>query len=211
MALVSRPSPFTLKHCLHQALENLRGQETQVGELIATLSAKGWPALIIVLVIPFCIPIQIPGLSTPFGLAIAFAGVAMALRKPFRAPRRFAHKTIPTDTLRTILTRTIGLLDRFHILFQPRLRALTAPGPVWILHGLTLASLALLLSLPLPIPFSNMAAAVPILILSWGILEDDGIVVLLGYITAAGCFLFFYSLIHLITALFTSLVSCGPS
>ena len=211
MALVTRPSPFTLRHCLHQALDNLRGEETSFGELISALSAKGWPALIIVLVIPFCIPIQIPGLSTPFGLAIAFAGVAMTLRRPFRTPRRFARKTIPTATLRTILTRTVGLLDRFQILFQPRLRFLTAAGPVWILHGLLLTVLALLLSLPLPLPFSNMAAAVPILILSWGILEDDGIIVLIGYAAAAGCFLFFYSLVHLITGLFSGLASCGPS
>ena len=44
-------------------------QNRRIGELGARVSAL----LILVCALPFCAPITIPGLSTPFGLVIAFA------------------------------------------------------------------------------------------------------------------------------------------
>jgi hypothetical protein len=62
-----------------------------------------------------------------------------------------------------------------------------------VAHGLTITALAVLMALPLPIPFTNLAAY-PILAFGFGILEDDGFMVALAYLLRLFCFSFFIAL-----------------
>jgi len=78
---------------------------------------------------------------------------------------------------------TLGLLRLPDTL--SRIHALTKADNL----GLGLAALALLL--PLPIPFTNSFPAWTILLLAGGLLERDGIAILLGYVVAAAGVLYF--------------------
>jgi hypothetical protein len=49
-------------------------------------------------------------------------------------------------------------------------------------NGYVIVALGLFLALPLPIPFSNLLAAWSILWISLGILGEDGLFVILGYV-----------------------------
>ena len=42
-----------------------------VAQLVFALEGKGHAAIMAVLSLPFCFPIQVPGLSTPFGFMLA--------------------------------------------------------------------------------------------------------------------------------------------
>ena len=55
------------------------------------------------------------------------------------------------------------------------------PGAVNLI-GLGIVAGGLLLLLPLPIPFSNMVPAWAVVLLTAGMMERDGLVVLLGHI-----------------------------
>ena len=57
-----------------------------------------------------------------------------------------------------------------------------------------MAFLAILLALPLPIPFSNLLAAIPILLISLALLEEDGAFLIAGYVAAIPCTAFFAAL-----------------
>lgn len=54
-----------------------RGEERSISirEIVDLLSAKGEFLIILLLSLPFCQPIQIPGLSIPFGIVIIFIGI----------------------------------------------------------------------------------------------------------------------------------------
>ena len=51
-----------------------------------------------------------------------------------------------------------------------------------LLNGMGIVSGGFLLSLPLPIPFSNGFPAVSIMLLAAGLMERDGLLVLWGYL-----------------------------
>jgi hypothetical protein len=54
--------------------------------------------------------------------------------------------------------------------------------------GIVIASLGLML--PLPIPFSNSIPAWAVVLLAIGMMEKDGLCVLLGHLTAMGTWVF---------------------
>ena len=51
-----------------------------------------------------------------------------------------------------------------------------------IINCLAICILGIFLALPLPIPLSNLTAAWSIFLIALGILEDDGVFVLIGYL-----------------------------
>ena len=59
------------------------------------------------------------------------------------------------------------------------------------MHGVLIAFLSILLALPLPIPMSNMLAAIPIVLIALALLEDDGLYLMAGYLAAIPCAVFF--------------------
>ena len=59
-----------------------------------------------------------------------------------------------------------------------------SPRAAKVVHGLMIFILGLFLALPLPVPLSNITAAWSILLISLGILEDDGLIVGIGYLAA---------------------------
>ena len=73
---------------------------------------------------------------------------------------------------------------------RPRLAFLhTAPGMRQLIGvGIIIAGLALML--PLPIPFSNSIPAWAIVFLAIGMMEKDGLFVLLGHLSAIASWLF---------------------
>ena len=76
-----------------------------VREILTILSGKGRLLLLIMLSIPFCQPIHIPGFSTPFGILIAFIGFRIAFGKHIWLPRKVMSRCISSKTIRKIFMR----------------------------------------------------------------------------------------------------------
>ena len=163
-------------------------------DLIETVGPKGHAFLTLFLALPFAQPIPLPGLSIAVGLVISLAGLLMALDRPLWLPRRLARGSLSSASVRQLclklklwqerLARGIGLKP--HAIF-----ARTAISR-WI--GLWIAVLGLLLSLPLPIPTSNLIPAIAILFLSFAALEEDVRVLSLGFLLVLGNLVFFSAL-----------------
>lgn len=152
-----------------------------VGEILSILSGKGKSVVLVLLSLPFCQPIQIPGLSTPFGIAIAFVGLRLAFGKHIWLPKRFLQKKISPDTLNKMTSKAIKLLRKMKPWIHLRFDWVCNSKFMQIMNGLTIAFLGIFLALPLPIPLSNLTAAWAIFSIGLGTLEDDGIFVLIGY------------------------------
>ncbi len=162
-----------------------------ISEILRILSGKGRSLVLILLSIPFCQPIQLPGLSTPFGLAVAFIGLRIVFGKHIWLPKKLLAKTVPSATFEKITDRILVLVRRIKSWIHPRL--------IWMCHspfmekvnGLIIFILGIVLALPLPIPFSNLTAAWSIFLIALGMLEDDGVLVLIGYLLSLLTITFF--------------------
>ena len=146
-----------------------------VGALVDKAAESGFGFLIGVLTL---IAIPFVGLSTPFGLAIALLGAQLMLgrHKPW-LPRRARRRALPMAMLDRVLvllarrTRWLARLSRcrWELVIQPRL------------IGLGIVLLALGLALPLPFPGSNLIFLIPLFMYAVGILERDGLWIVLGH------------------------------
>src|ERR1700680_4619468 len=77
-----------------------------LGEFKHALEGRGSAMLLILLALPFCF-IAIPGLSTPFGIAICLIGACLVIGREPRLPRFIMHRRLSTTRLAQLLTGAI--------------------------------------------------------------------------------------------------------
>lgn len=165
-----------------------------LNEIVDLLGARGHLILILFVGLPFMQPIPLPGLSTPLGLLVLILSVLNYLGRPPWIPQKFKAKTFRKDQLLgslRVAERIWGLLEK---ILEPRWKILFNHPFFRFFNTLVLCSQALLLMLPLPVPFSNNIPAIVIVINALGELEEDGFVVLLSYVFLAGSLAFFSGL-----------------
>ncbi len=168
-----------------------------IEKILFILSEHGHPALLLIFTLPLCFPVQIPGMSTPFGLLLALIGIQMGFTKYLWLPNWILQKKIPKKMLHKVIRKIIIISLFLRKFLKPRLRVLTKNRTSLKFNGVLIFILSLILALPIPVPMINLVSALPILCISIGLLKDDGICVLAGYFLAALCFLFYAWLVHL--------------
>lgn len=171
--------------------------EVSLEQVFHILSGKGYAALLIILSLPFCLPIQIPGFSFLFGIFLAFIGLRIAFGKHPWWPQWILQKKLKGKTLEALTEKTIKAVVYCKKILHPRLVFLIQNPVLHRIHGVVIAILALLLAIPLPLPLTNLTAAFPILFMGLGLLEEDGYMIILSYIFAFICFCFFFVLFWL--------------
>ncbi|MFZ5861318.1 MAG: exopolysaccharide biosynthesis protein [Nitrospirota bacterium] len=186
--------PTKLSDDLRTILDRAAGNALTLRRIVEILHGRGFDVLVIVLVLPFCQPIPLPGLSTPFGLALMFFGFRIALRQRPWLPDWLLRREISHETLAKIVNGAVAVAKRLEKLIHPRLRFMKHWWSFNAVNGLAIASSAFLLMLPLPIPFSNTIPAWSILLLALGMMEEDGAVILLGYMMAGAAWTYIASL-----------------
>lgn len=169
-----------------------------VGEILNILSEKGPLLIILLFCLPFCQPLQIPGSSTPFGIAIVFISLKMACGKYVWLPKKVLAISMSSSSIQKITDKILWFLKKINRWIYPRLVWLYYYPISQIMNGLLLLILGILLALPLPTPFSNLMAAWSIFFIALGLLKGDGIVVLLGYFITLVTFGYFVLMILLI-------------
>jgi len=162
-----------------------------IREILDILSEKGRALILIFLCLPFCQPLVIPGLSLPFGIVILFMGLRHAFGRRVWFPEIILERKIGADTIEKIIQKSLPLLKKMRYFIRPRMHWLCNHGVMQVANGLLIALLGILLASPLPVPFSNMVAGWSILLTSLGLLEDDGLFVILGYVGLVLTCLFF--------------------
>jgi hypothetical protein len=185
----------SLAQSLHHLLEEAKGQPVSVKLVLDTMSGKGQAALLILLALPFCQPIQIPGFSTPFGLILMFIGLRIAFGHRSWIPKKLLDMHISFHVIEKIGSAAIAITDKLSFFTSTRWAYFVDNPVLRIGHGLAIALLAFLLALPIPIPFTNLLAAYPILFFGLALLEDDGIMIVVAYILFYFCLGVFASLI----------------
>lgn len=177
---------------LNRLLDLAKTEDITIRTLIQVLAGRGQAILLIVFSLPFCLPIQIPGFSTPFGILIAIIGLRIAFGHRIWIPRKLLDKKVAYNHLEKIASFAIKLTNKLRFLISTRLTLLVKHPVAHIINGLTITFLGLFLALPLPIPFTNLLAAFPLLAFGLAMLEDDGVFIIIAYLlTFLSIFLIF--------------------
>jgi hypothetical protein len=174
------PPAHRLTVDLDELLASVGRDGMTIREIERQLQGRGFSVLIMLMAMPFVVPL-LPGLSTPFGLAIALMGIRIAtLRKPW-LPGFVLERRIEAKTLERIVTAIRAFAKRMERVVKPRmLFVLEWPGMPSLI-GVAIASGGIVLALPLPVPFSNTLPALSVLLLAAGMIERDGGVILAGH------------------------------
>lgn len=163
------------------------------------LGPEGHFVLITFLTIPFLQPIPLPGLSTPFGILSAVIAGFAYMGKPPWLPKQWAEKKLPAKTVLRIAVGAERIFNKLTFILRPRMKFLFRE-PYRLVSTILLIANALLLALPLPIPFSNTFPAWMIVFQTLAYLEDDGLFILLSYLQSLACFIYFIFLVKGVAA-----------
>jgi hypothetical protein len=168
-----------------------------LSELVHRVGNDGLLILTALLTLVFLIPVSIPGVSTVFGGAILLIGLSRLLRRELWIPARIEHKVIGTKKLRPLLRKALPWLQKIERVSRPnRIQWLVAEGPVAHLNNASLILGAILLMMPFGlIPFSNTFPAIALLFFAIGLLQRDGVCVLLGHVSNVATIAYFALLI----------------
>lgn len=168
---------------LSALIRDCPGDRISLGHLLAGLGERGFGLLFLLLVLPSVVPTgAIPFVSTLFGIPLAIVAGQLALgqKRPW-LPRRFLDKEFARADLERLLARTEPYMARIERLLRPRLSMLTSPIAERLV-GLVCMLLAILLALP--ILFGNFPPGFAILLMSLGLIAQDGAFILAGLIAA---------------------------
>jgi len=154
-------------------------------EVIDVLQGRAYTLLLILLALPFCTPIPLPGVSTPFGLVIALIGFRLSLRLTPWLPRRLLDTRVPPRFFSRLLGAARSLIRVLEVFLRPRWRGLLDTKVLYHGYGAVLCASGLLLLLPLPVPLSNLLPALTVVLLSCAMLERDGCFVVAALATFA--------------------------
>lgn len=168
---------------LREVLREAAGRNVTLGELEQKLQGRGFALFILILSIPFCFPIPLPGLSIAFGIVIMLLGLRIAMGRKPDLPEFILKKEIKYRMLERIVKLGLMLCAKMEKLAKPRMHFLREHPFAVKLIGVGLASAGIQLLLPLPpvIPLSNTIPAISAMMLTAGLIERDGVFVLAGY------------------------------
>jgi hypothetical protein len=171
-----------LSRVLVTVAAELPAASVSLRELLERIGEQGLLLVCVLLTLPFLLPVSIPGVSTVFGLAIILIAAGVTFNRVPWLPRRILDRPLSTPQLKQAFERGARIVARFERLVRPRWLVLTRTAATNFLHGLALILAGVLLIFPLGfVPFSNTLPALAILFLSLGLLERDGVFIILGY------------------------------
>lgn len=195
---VHEPLSRTLAHIL--ASEDAAAPFT-ANQIIARTGGRGLYLVFILLSLPFVAWVSVPGMSTVLGPIIGLLALRLALGKPPRLPARLGDRPLSPKLRHAIEGGGLKFLRFLERGVRPRRTAwLTWPVPR-LANALLIACMALLLALPLPSPpffGSNALPCYAIILLALSMMEEDGVLIWLGYaaaLAATGYFVGFGALI----------------
>jgi hypothetical protein len=178
-----------------QAIIAQGGEETPLSfnTLLERTEGRGLYLVILLLCLPFVLPVSIPGTSTPFGLGIAWLALRFALGKPTRLHRKLGDRPLGPKTLHLLLSggqKVLRFLEKF---IKPRRTTWLGWRAVQQLNAGLLIAMALVLALPLPPipPFTNALPAYAIILITISMMEEDGWMIWAGYAVALAAVLYF--------------------
>ncbi|PXW91175.1 hypothetical protein C8R34_10184 [Nitrosomonas sp. Nm84] len=150
-----------------------------VGEIKNALHERGFGILMAIAALPICLPVPVPpGYTTLFSIPLFIFSIQMVLgmRAPW-LPAWIEKKCIQRVHLEKIVAKANPWLKKLENRMQPRM---TYIGVHTWERIIGIFSFVFALSISLPLPLTNFPPGCGILIMSLGLLNRDGVTILIG-------------------------------
>jgi hypothetical protein len=183
-AVGSSDATERISDALRRLLREAAGRPLMIREMVEILHGRGLQFVVILLCLPFLAPVTVPGISIPFGLAIALCGLRIAFGHRPWLPAFILDRRISYPVLERMVHFGCTVYEKVEKVIRPRLEfLLTGPG-MGMMIGSAIALSGVFLSLPIPPPFplTNTIPGFAIICLSLGLMERDGGLIVCGYL-----------------------------
>jgi len=192
MSLQFQDTKKSFSQSLTDLIAALPQDKVTVRELLSLIGEHGLLLFCMILTIPFLTPLPLPGVSTVFGLIIMLISLGVIFNRVPWLPNALMKREMESEGLKPVLNSGAKLFIQIERVIRPRLLALTGNAVMNRFNGIMLFIGGALLILPLPIlPFSNTLPGWAVLVLAAGILQRDGLLILLGYVLNIATILYF--------------------
>ncbi|WP_299614390.1 exopolysaccharide biosynthesis protein [uncultured Tateyamaria sp.] len=177
--MASIPQDMAISDRLAQLVSDSDGEAVSLNWILAQLHERAFGLFLLILALPCCIPF-LYGLPQIVALPLMFVSgqILLGRRVPW-LPSSLSARTVSTDGLGNLSRRSAPWLKRIEAVSRPRLSALThAPMDRLVGLGLVLFSASILV----PLPGTNTVPGFAVVIVAMGLLQRDGVLVLIGTI-----------------------------
>ncbi|MCU4654221.1 exopolysaccharide biosynthesis protein [Roseibacterium sp. SDUM158016] len=167
----------TISRRLSKLAEDAESETVTLDWVLEQLHERAFGLFLLVLALPCCIPF-LYGIPQIVALPLMFISVQMLLGRDVPwLPRKLGARTVTQDALRNLARRAEPWLRRIEAVSRPRLAAMTRT-PLDRVVGLALVVFSA--SILVPLPGTNTVPGIAVVIVSMGLLQRDGILVILG-------------------------------
>lgn len=178
-----------LSEKLAQMIENNSSPDgVSLNDLLEKTDGRGFYLVVILLALPFIIPMAIPGVSTVLGLSVSLLSFKLAFGVQPRLPNFMGNRRISPDFQRKVLKGSVKILRIVEKLARPRRTPWMTARLARSFNALLMTLMGLLLALPFP-PFPPLTNALPcycIILLAASMMEEDGVMIWFAYLLSLG-------------------------
>jgi hypothetical protein len=162
---------------LTQLAEDVEGDAASMDWIMGQLHERAFGLFLLVLALPCCIPF-LYGVPQIVALPLMFISAQMLLgRETPWLPRKLGARSMPRTSLANLAARAEPWLRRIEAVSRPRLASPTR-APLDRVVGLALVLFSA--SILVPLPGTNTVPGFAVVIVAMGLLQRDGILVILG-------------------------------
>lgn len=164
-------------HKIEDFVKTSETDRIKIVDLIESMDGAGFGLSIMIFSFALIIPLPPPLPSlVSMPLLIFSYQMMMGLKSP-KLPNRFAKITIKRSIMATLVRKSSPYIMKVEKILRPRLLFMVGPMVERVIGALIFLFAGFVL---IPMPFSNFIPGLGILIISFGLLGRDGLVMLLG-------------------------------
>ena len=176
--LRSRERTTRTSDLLRDFASSLTSDRVTVGDIVSALGDRGLGVLIAIFALPNILPSTVPFGNVATGIPpLVFAIQLMLGVDNLILPDFIARRTISSKMLKMGAPRIASVLSWFERLLKPRLPMVTLPRVERVVGAVCIV---LALVSMLPIPFGHNLPALGLLLIGLGLIERDGLSILIG-------------------------------
>ena len=170
-------------------------EKLTLGEVLDFLKENAYHFMIILLCLPFVQPVPMMGLSSILGFVIALIGLSFAMGRMPKLPKKILDVKLPDKFMYYVFLASEKVFSFLEKFIKSRLVSISTNKLIARVSGGFIFVAALLLMLPIPIPFTNTLPTYAILVITIGELEEDGLLIIGGYLMFVATVIYFLLLL----------------
>lgn len=156
-----------------------RQRSVTLEQVLEVAGERVFGVLMVLLSLPSALPLPAPGFAVPFGVMILLLSTQLVIgsKTPWLPPRML-RRELNSPVMRPLWRQGLNGLKLLEAVARPRWTSICASVPGRVILGMLISLMAV--SMCIPIPGTNTLPALGICVTSFGLIEDDGLICLLG-------------------------------